>query len=173
MLAIWQIQRSWEKRSEILHWFNGIRPLLGVLHDGSGEAVIGGYVYRGPVAELQGKYFYADFVTIGNTRQLWALDFKRGTNPAGFNGINGANTDVSALWQSLVFDPTDPSYQPDSRATSSAGLDHIVSFGEDNAGNLYLVDFGNGTGFKGQYPGARLGEIFRLSPIAPSHPGPE
>ena len=39
-----------------------------------------------------------------------------------------------------------------------------MSFGEDNAGNVYLVDFGNGAGFNGQYPGAGLGEIFRIVP---------
>lgn len=144
-----------------------LEPLQQFLHDGGGEAVIGGYVYRGPVAELQGKYFYADFVTTGNTNQLWALDFDRDTDPADFNGNNGTNTDISALWQSLVFDPTDPAYLPNSTTDSSAGLDHIVSFGEDNAGNLYLVDFGNGAGFNGQYPGAGLGEIFRVTPIVP------
>jgi hypothetical protein len=53
---------------------------------------------------------------------------------------------------------------PNMTSGSSAGLDHIVSFGEDNAGNLYLVDFGNGSGFNGQYPGPGLGEIFRLVP---------
>jgi hypothetical protein len=92
------------------------------------------------------------------------LEFNRDTNPANFNGNNGTRTDVSASWQSLVFDRTDPSYMPNSTTGSSAGLDHIVSFGEDNAGNLYLVDFGNGAGFSGQYPGAGLGEIFRIVP---------
>ena len=83
---------------------------------------------------------------------------------ASFNGNNGTNTDVSSLWQSLVYDPTDPTYLPDSTTGSIAGLDHIVSFGEDNAGNVYLVDFGNGSGFDGQYPGAGRGEIFRIMP---------
>src|SRR5919109_48316 len=71
---------------------------------------------------------------------------------------------LSAMWQSLVYDPTDPTYAPNATTGSSAGLDHIVSFGEDNAGNLYLVDFGNGSGFNGQYPGPGLGEIFRIVP---------
>ena len=125
-------------------------------------AAIGGYSYRGPVAELQGKYFYSNFVGTG---QAWMLEFDRNTNPASFNGANGTNTDVNALWQSLVFDFNDPTYSPESTTASSAGVDHIVSFGEDNSGNLYIVDFGNGSGFNGQYPGAGLGEIFRVVPI--------
>lgn len=141
-----------------------LEPVQQFVHDGGGEAVIGGYVYRGPVQELQGKYLYADFVTTGNAAQFWSLDFDRNTNTASYNGNNGKNLDVTALWQSLVYDPTDPSYGPDSTTGSSAGLDHIVSFGEDNAGNVYLVDFGNGSGFSGQYPGAGAGEIFRIVP---------
>jgi glucose/arabinose dehydrogenase len=148
-----------------------LNPVQQFLHDGGGEAAIGGYVYRGPVAELQGKYFYADFVGPqpfqGNldVNLIRMLEFDRDTDPESFQGDNGTLTDVSALWQSLVFDPTDPSYGPESTTASSAGLDHIVSFGEDNAGNLYIVDFGNGSGFNGQYPGPGLGEIFRLTPI--------
>lgn len=141
-----------------------LEPLQQFPHDGGGEAVIGGYVYRGPVQELQGKYLYSDFVTTGNAAQFWTLDFDRDTSTASYNGNNGKKVDVSALWQSLVYDPTDPSYLPDSTTSSSAGLDHIVSFGEDNAGNVYLVDFGNGSGFNGQYPGAGAGEIFRIVP---------
>ncbi|TWT35296.1 hypothetical protein KOR34_01840 [Posidoniimonas corsicana] len=143
-----------------------LNPLQQFPHDGGGEAVIGGYLYRGPVAELQGKYFYADFPTTGDAAQVWSLEFDRDTPTGSYNGDNGVNTDISALWQSLVVDPADPSYQPDSTFTSSAGLDHIVSFGTDNAGNLYLVDFGNGQGFFGQYPGAGAGEIFRVTPTA-------
>jgi alpha-L-arabinofuranosidase/glucose/arabinose dehydrogenase len=144
-----------------------LEPLQQFPHDGGGEAIIGGYVYRGPVPELQGQYFYTDFVGTANAAQIWSLDFDRNTNPASFNGQNGARTEVSSLWQSLVYDPTDPAYLPDSTTASSAGLDHIVSFGEDNAGNVYLVDFGNGSGFDGQYPGAGRGEIFRIVPSLP------
>jgi glucose/arabinose dehydrogenase len=126
-----------------------------------GRAVIGGYVYRGPIAELQGKYFFADFVS----PRVWSLAFDRNSTP---NGNNGVRTDVSALWQPLVFDPTDPGYLPSTGEFDVAGLDHIVSFGEDNAGNLYVVDFGNRSAsqssFNGQYPNAGLGEIFKLVP---------
>lgn len=129
-----------------------------------GQAVIGGYVYRGPVAELYGKYFFADFVR----PKYFMLSYDRNQAP---NGNNGTLTDVSTLWQSLVYDPADPTYQPSTGVADVAGLDHLVSFGEDNAGNLYLVDFGNRSGsqnnFDGQYPAAGLGEIFRLVPNFP------
>ena len=59
--------------------------------------MIGGYLYRGPVQELQGKYLYADFVTTGNAAQIWTLDFDRETNTSSYNGNNGKNADVSSL----------------------------------------------------------------------------
>jgi hypothetical protein len=138
-----------------------LNPIRQFTHTMGGNAVIGGYMYHGQISALQDKYFYSDFVSTG---QIWMLEFDRNTPTASYNGSNGANTDVTALWQSLVYDATDPSYMPDSTTGNSAGLDHIVSFGEDNAGNLYLVDFGNGSGFSGQYPGAGRGEIFRIVP---------
>ena len=124
-----------------------------------GQAAIGGYVYHGPIAELQGKYFFADFVE----DRIWMLDFNRDTDPATFNGTNGTLTDMTAIWNSLVIDPTNPNYKGDNIFSTLNGLDHIVSFGEDNAGNLYLVDFGFGVGFTGQYT-ANAGEIFKLVP---------
>jgi len=76
-------------------------------------------------------------------------------------------TDISTLWNSLVVDPKDPNYKPN--IGGLWGLDHIVSFGQDNAGNLYLVDFGNLSAgqstFDGEYPAAGLGEIFKLVPL--------
>jgi hypothetical protein len=126
-----------------------------------GRAAIGGYVYRGPIGELEGKYFFTDFVS----NKIWSLAFDRNSTP---NGNNGVRTEVTSVWQSLVYDPTDPSYEPSAGETDMAGLDHIVSFGEDNLGNLYLVDFGNRSptqsSFNGQYPEAGLGEIFKLVP---------
>ena len=124
-----------------------------------GQAAIGGYVYRGPIPELQGKYFYADFVTA----KVWMLDFDRNTSPAIFGGTNGILTDVTALWNSLIIDPAVPSYRGDNNVATINGLDHVVSFGEDNLGNLYVVDFGYGAGFNGQYT-ASAGEIFKLVP---------
>jgi hypothetical protein len=141
-----------------------LNPIQQKTHQSGDQAWIGGYVYRGPVAELQGKYFFAEFVN----RKVYQLQFDRTTPPSQFNGANGTRTEMTSLWNSLVGDPTDPEYGPSSDQFDVEGLDHIVSFGEDNAGNLYIVDFGNrspGQGnFDGQYPNAGLGEIFRITP---------
>jgi glucose/arabinose dehydrogenase len=134
-----------------------VGPIRQFGHTAGGNAIIGGYVYRGPVAELAGKYFYADFVP----GRVWQLDFNRDTDPSAFNGANGTLVEVTAAWNNLVVDPSDPSYT--AAIGALFGIDHLVSFGEDNAGNLYIVDFGHGTGFQGQYPGAGLGEIFRVT----------
>jgi hypothetical protein len=129
-----------------------------------GQCAIGGYVYRGPIPELQGRYFFSDFVA----RRIWMLQFDRDTNPQTFGGTNGTLTEITSTWESLVSDSTVPAYAGDSSLSGVAGLDHIVSFGEDNQGNLYLVDFSYGTGFDtGQYR-ANGGEIFMLVPDSPT-----
>lgn len=58
-----------------------------------GEAVIGGYVYRGTIAELRGKYVFADL-----TGKLFTL----AENPPGTwmrASLLSSNTDISALGQ--------------------------------------------------------------------------
>ena len=76
-----------------------------------GQAVIGGYVYRGSGSEgLQGQYFYADEV-VGKVFTLR------------FNGSAWVSTERT------------------SQITPNAGaINHPSSFGEDGRGNLYLVD---------------------------------
>jgi hypothetical protein len=145
----------------------------------SRNSYIGGYVYRGPVAELQGKYFYTDFIN----NNIFALDFDRDTPLASYSGTNfnqvnglaslGTRTTVSmsnslSLWQSLIVDPTDPSYTP--AIGNQFGIGRAVSFAEDNKGNLYVIDFGSdrgNTSFGGDYLVAGLGEIFRIVPLVP------
>jgi hypothetical protein len=139
-----------------------INPIRQYPHSG-GSAVIGGYVYRGPIVGLQGRYFYADFVP-GTVN---ALDFDPNTPPASFNGANGMVTDFTTLLNSLVFDASDANYTA-TGAGAPFGLDHVVSFGEDSAGNMYVVDFGGTAGdagfsnATGEYPAGGLGEIFRF-----------
>jgi hypothetical protein len=65
------------------------------------------------------------------------LNFDRDTNPSTFKGTNGILTDVTSLWNSLIIVPAVPGYRDNSLSTIN-GLDHIVSFGEDNQGNLTL-----------------------------------
>jgi glucose/arabinose dehydrogenase len=133
-----------------------------------GSAVIGGYVYRGPIQALQGKYFYGDFLS-GLVR---TLSFDRATPAGSFNGANGIAENVTGPLNSRVFDPNDPNYTL-AAAGDAFGIDKLTGFGEDNNGNLYLVDFGGTAGDSsfsnatGEYPAAGLGEIFMLVPVRP------
>lgn len=108
-----------------------IDPIYDYPHNGSsigGFSVSGGYVYRGPIDELQGNYFFADYVT----SRIWSIR-PDGTSPLGFDGTNYSDF---TNWTSLL--------------TPDVGtISNISSFGEDAAGNLYIVD--------------RNGEIFRIS----------
>ena len=57
-----------------------IEPIHEYLHQGAGRSVLGGYVYRGPIEELQGQYFFADSVTDG----VWSITFD-GSDPSEFD----------------------------------------------------------------------------------------
>jgi glucose/arabinose dehydrogenase len=124
------------------HYLEGTMPFTGTAPSGltgpvsqyshgtgpaQGSSIIGGYVYRGPVASLAGQYVFADFVS-GN---IWSL-------PA------------ASLVQGSLF----PAGQYERRnidfAADAGTVDNIVSFGEDSAGNLFIVDIG--------------GEIFMVQP---------
>lgn len=97
-------------------------PIHEYLHGGApdgGRSITGGYVYRGPIRSLQGTYFFADYVS----EQIWSFRFD-GANKSEFVNRTGE-------------------LLPDVGAIGS-----ISSFGEDAAGNLYIVDLG--------------GEIFRI-----------
>lgn len=78
-----------------------------------GLSVTGGYVYRGPVKELQGRYIFGDY----NNKRVWSFELK--------NGKAGR-----------VKDHTDD-FQPD-----GGSLGMVASFGEDPRGNVYIVDHG-------------------------------
>lgn len=76
-----------------------------------GISVTGGYVYRGPVKELAGRYVFADY----QNPRIWSFELKRDK-------------------ASDIEDHTDD-LQPE-----GGRINLISSFGEDNAGNLYIVD---------------------------------
>ncbi len=84
-----------------------------------GRSITGGYVYRGPVTSLQGQYVFADFVS-GN---IWSLPF---------NSFVAGQTLPSTRFAQRNLD-----FTPDAGTLSS-----IASFGEDSAGNLFLVGIG-------------------------------
>ncbi len=83
----------------------------------------GGVVYRGPIDALDGTYFFADFCK----GQLWSLRFD-GSVPADFDGTN---------FSDLTDHTGDPDFTPDVGTFAA-----ISSFGEDDAGNLYIVKLG-------------------------------
>ncbi|HZH53691.1 MAG TPA: PQQ-dependent sugar dehydrogenase [Microvirga sp.] len=85
----------------------------------SGQAVTGGYVYRGPEAAFHGQYFFSDFAT----GRIWTLE--RANGSWSFTDLTG-RTEVGG-----------------------GPIGNVSSFGEDAAGNLYIVDLG--------------GKIFRLN----------
>ncbi len=75
-------------------------------------------MYRGPVLALQGQYIFGDFIS-GNIWSLPASDLVPGTTLPNTRYAR-RNTD----------------FAPDIGA-----FGNIVSFGEDAAKNLYIVDF--------------------------------
>lgn len=92
-----------------------------------GSTIIGGYVYRGPIASLTGSYVFADFIS----NNIWTI-------PA------------TSLVQGALFPAANYERRNLDFAADAGTVDNIVSFGEDSAGNLYIVDIG--------------GEIFAVVP---------
>jgi hypothetical protein len=90
-----------------------VAPIYDYAHNASatgGFSVTGGYVYRGPIAALQGHYFFADFVS----SQVWSFRY------------DGQQlSDFEFRTSQLI---------PDQGTIGS-----ISSFGEDHQGNLYIV----------------------------------
>jgi len=85
-------------------------------------SITGGYVYRGSaIPALQGQYFYADFCS----NQIWTLEWDGGT------GIVGMPVDRTVALTPDV-----------------GSITNIVGFGEDGAGELYIVELSGGEVFK-------------------------
>jgi hypothetical protein len=130
-----------------------IDPILDYAHSGGvslphpspliGQSITAGFVYRGPAPELQGRYFFADFVS----SNVYSGSFDPSTPAASFNGTN--LTDIvshKAAFEALVGPGT--------------SIRNVTSFAEDNDGNLYIVKFGNGF-----FPPLGQGEIFKIAAI--------
>ncbi|MEO2048931.1 MAG: PQQ-dependent sugar dehydrogenase [Pirellulales bacterium] len=88
--------------------------------DFRGNVVIGGYVYRGPVDEFRGHYFFAD----SGSDNIWKLD-PDAVNPR--DSVTRVNNDLL----------------PDAGSIHSIG-----SFGEDDDGNLYVMEVFGGELFR-------------------------
>jgi glucose/arabinose dehydrogenase len=110
----------------------------------SGFAVIGGYVYRGPVTELQGRYFFAEHI-LGN---VYSGLFDPNTDPSQYNGAN-------------LTDIVNHTVDFENRIGGGANIQLVTSFGEDHEGNLYMVKIGSSS-----CPTCPLGsgEVFRIVP---------
>jgi glucose/arabinose dehydrogenase len=90
-----------------------VDPIYAYRHgnkSNEGISVTGGYVYRGPIESLQGKYFFADF---GNPR-IWSIEVENGK----------ANN----------FEDWTEKLQP-----HQGRINRIASFGQDHDGNLLII----------------------------------
>lgn len=90
-----------------------VDPIYVYKHGGKsneGISVTGGYVYRGPIKSLQGKYFFADF---GNPR-IWSFEVTRG--------------------KMTHFEDWTDKFKPE-----KGKIHTIASFGEDDDGNLLII----------------------------------
>jgi glucose/arabinose dehydrogenase len=104
----------------IYDYTHGIGPF-------EGASVTGGYVYRGPFADLRGLYFFADFVS----DEIWSFRFD-GSDPIDFDGGN-----VLELTR-----------RTDELAPAQGDLRDVSSFGEDGLGHLYVIDRADGEVFR-------------------------
>lgn len=150
---------GWAKREGTIAGPNGtfagaqgssINPIYEIAHP-TFRSITGGYVYRGPISELQGKYIFGDF----NSSAIRSLNFDRNTSVASFNGATGGIsnvTDITALLNAKI---------------SGAGpITALVSFGEDNAGNLFVLAMTRpGAGGSIFNPPLGTGELYMISPL--------
>jgi len=100
-----------------------VDPIYEYDHDAGdpdkGLAVIGGRVYRGSVASLQGRYVFADWLG-----RIWALTPNpAGDVPADFDGTNFSD------FENLTAQLAPPE-----------GFGRIQGFGEDAFGELYILE---------------------------------
>jgi glucose/arabinose dehydrogenase len=100
----------------------GLVPPVAEYSHGSGarqgNVVTGGYVYRGPVEALRGNYFFADFA-IPN---IWSFPVARAS--------------IGATIPSSDFTLRNAAFAP-----AAGTINNVASFGLDQAGNLYIVDY--------------------------------
>lgn len=116
--------------------FEGTQPLFGADPTGltvpvtqythgsgplQGRSITGGFVYRGPIEALQGLYIFADFIS-GN---IWSAPI--------------AQLPSGSTAPSSVFTNRNAAFAPD-----AGSLTNVTGFGEDQAGNLYIVSFNGG-----------------------------
>ena len=95
-------------------------PVAEYLHGSGtrqGNSVIGGMVYRGPIEQLQGLYVFADFIT----PNVWTVP-------------------ISRIAQGTTLPASEFTVRSTDFAPNAGQFDRIVSFGNDQANNLYILD---------------------------------
>ena len=103
-------------------------PIHTYVNPTTGLAIIGGYVYRGNgIPSLQGTYFFAD----NASNQIWSLMYD-GSTVTNFTNRTAELAPGGGL-----------------------SIASVTSFGEDNAGELYIVDRG--------------GEVYKVVPLPPAN----
>jgi len=116
---------------------NLIFPVFAFSHsfDGFSCSLTGGYVYRGTaITGLQGSYFFADYCS----DQIRTLQYTGTPNPISIN----RTTELAPGGGLAIAD--------------------ICSFGEDNAGEMYIVDLSLNV--------ANAGEVYKIIPAPPPAP---
>ena len=98
-----------------------VRTYTHVSGTTGGFSITGGYVYRGcRMPQLQGTYFYADYVS----NNVWSFRYNSATN-----------TQTEFTLRNSQITPSIDAFT----------VNQIVSFGEDANGEMYIVDQGSGT----------------------------
>ncbi|WP_425408663.1 PQQ-dependent sugar dehydrogenase [Hyphococcus sp.] len=109
-------------------------PPIAEYSHGSGEreggSITGGFVYRGPATALQGHYIFADFIS----DNIWSFP------------LDAVMQDATLSSESFLI-------QNSAFAPDAGSLSDIVGFGEDTAGNLYILTI--------------TGSIFVIEPTSP------
>jgi hypothetical protein len=93
---------------------NAVDPIYTYNHgngENEGVSVTGGYVYRGPIKELQGRYLFGDY----QNSRVWSIEVSKG------KAINFADHTKQLC-------------------PKNGRINMISSFAEDNDGNLYIID---------------------------------
>lgn len=97
-------------------------PVHEYTHGGSPFrcSISGGYVYRGAdIPQLQGQYFYADYCSA----EVWSLTWNEAAGATRVRNWTG-------------------------QLEPNGGFGSIVGFGQDAAGELYVLDYDRGTAFR-------------------------
>jgi hypothetical protein len=103
-------------------------PIAEYLHGAGpreGNSITGGYVYRGPVEALRGQYFFADFISAN----IWSIPIARVT-------LGSTIPSGQFILRRADFTP------------NAGAINNPSSFGIDQAGNLYIVDYADGEVFR-------------------------